>query len=264
MPAAKLGVMRSDRHQRTAEFRSARKSKEIAVLEGFHAIKHALRFGARILRASTSDRLALSRLAAQLAPDLRDQLEDLVEEVSVDEFAELAPSRHHSDVIALAIRAQYSLTDLQHDRGPIVLLENPQHLGNIGAVVRVAAAAKAGGVLVTGSIDPWHPSIVKASAGLHYAIPVIGCFGLPELSIPIVAVDPAGKLLDPAELPRSAILAIGTEQKGLSQDILDRAECRMALEMLDGVSSLNLATATAILLYSGWVIGRTTSRRDFR
>ena len=52
---------------------------------------------------------------------------------------------------------------------PVVLLEDPRDLGNMGACVRVAAAADAAGVLSTGSHDPWHPDALRGAAGLHYA-----------------------------------------------------------------------------------------------
>ncbi len=79
--------------------------------------------------------------------------------------------------------------------GPVVVLERPRHLGNLGAVVRVAAAADAGGVLVVGDADPWHPTAVRAAAGLHLAL----ARGSPATRLPddtgtrpIVALDPDG------------------------------------------------------------------------
>ena len=45
-------------------------------------------------------------------------------------------------------------------------------MGNMGACVRVAAAADAAGVLTTGGNDPWHPDALRGAAGLHFALPV--------------------------------------------------------------------------------------------
>ena len=53
----------------------------------------------------------------------------------------------------------------------MVLLENPRSHGNIGAAVRVAAAVGAAGVVTTGDHDPWHPSALVGSAGLHFRRP---------------------------------------------------------------------------------------------
>ena len=53
-----------------AEVTHARRHRELVVLEGFHAIKHAIRFGAEILGAWTADQAELDALVARLAPDL--------------------------------------------------------------------------------------------------------------------------------------------------------------------------------------------------
>ncbi len=61
---------------------------------------------------------------------------------------------------------------------------------------------------------------------------------------------PSGEGLDPAALPARAVLAFGTERHGLSEALLERADQRLAIPMRAGVSSLNLATAVAAVLFS--------------
>ena len=185
-----------------ARFRAARAGPDEAVLEGFHALKHALRFGA----------------------DVR--------------------------LVAAAVLAGAA--------GHVVLLEDPRHLGNVGAVVRVGAAAGAGGVLTTGARDPWDPAALRGSAGLHFALPVAR-LGDAETTDPLarlpagralVALDPDGEPLRPGTLPPAAVLAFGTERHGLGEELLSRANARVAIPMRPGVSSLNLATAVAVVLYA--------------
>jgi TrmH family RNA methyltransferase len=131
-----------------------------------------------------------------------------------------------------------------------VVLENPRNLGNLGACVRVAAAAGAAGVLCLGRTDPWHPEALRGSAGLHYALPVLGLAELPVLERPLVAVDPAGEELARGSLPPASALAFGSERRGLSDELLERAELRLRIPMRANVSSLNLATAVAAALYA--------------
>jgi tRNA G18 (ribose-2'-O)-methylase SpoU len=138
-----------------------------------------------------------------------------------------------------------------------VLLENPGDLGNIGAVVRVAAAAGATGVITLGRHDPWHPAALRGEAGLHFALPVARTEALPAEAGPLVALHPEGDPLQPGAVPSQAILAFGTERDGLSSTLLARAAHRIAIPMQPGVSSLNLATAVAVTLYA-WRFGRTT------
>jgi TrmH family RNA methyltransferase len=134
-----------------------------------------------------------------------------------------------------------------------VLLEDPRDLGNLGACVRVAAAADVAGVLSTGSHDPWHPDALRGAAGLHFAIPVARLGDLGELDAserPLLAVDPEGEPLNPAELDPRAVLAFGTERHGLSRELIGRADARVSIPMQPGVSSLNLATSVAAVLFA--------------
>jgi TrmH family RNA methyltransferase len=133
---------------------------------------------------------------------------------------------------------------------PIVLLEDPRTMGNMGACVRVAAAAGAAGVLTTGENDPWHPDALRGAAGLHYALPVAPVASLPDGDRPLVAIDPGGEDIGPGKVPPRAILAFGTERYGLSAGLLARADARLGIPMREGVSSLNLATSVAAVLFS--------------
>jgi RNA methyltransferase, TrmH family len=233
-------------------YRTARRDPHLAVLEGFHALKHALRFGAEVLEAVAVDLAQLRELAAELAPDLGDSLAGCTSSVSAELIAELVPQAPRTGVVAIARRPEIDLTGVLAGQAPapLVLLEDPRTMGNMGACVRVAAAADAAGVLATGPNDPWHPDALRGAAGLHFALPVVGVGELPTSDRPLVAIDPGGEDLRPAELPPRAILAFGTERYGLSAGLLDRADARLGIPMRPGVSSLNLATAVAAVLFA--------------
>ncbi|MFT5222252.1 MAG: TrmH family RNA methyltransferase [Glaciecola sp.] len=221
-------------------------------LEGLHALKHALRFAAHVEQALTSDRDAVLRLAAEVCPDLLEVLAELLVEVTPELLVDDRGRALPSPVVALARRPAWTLFDLasRMDR-PVVLLERPTHLGNLGACIRVAAAADAAGLLSTGSADPWHPGAVRGAAGLQFALPVLGPLeGIPALDgRPLIAVDPEGDVN--ADVPANAILAFGSEREGLTEATKERADAILALPMRSGVSSLNLATSVAATLYRG-------------
>jgi TrmH family RNA methyltransferase len=253
-----------------ARFGRARRDPALAVLEGFHPLKHALRFGASVVEVVCRDVDALDRLAAQLAPDQAARMHELARGVAGEVFEQLAPT---TGVISLAERpgvdAAAVLAPAPHGGrpGPVVLLEDPRDLGNMGACVRVAAAADAAGVLTTGSHDPWAPDALRGAAGLHYALPVARLQRLDDLGAggnagggggetstpvrrPLLALDPEGDPLVPQELPANAVLAFGTERYGLSEELLARADARVSIPMREGVSSLNLATSVAAVLFA--------------
>jgi TrmH family RNA methyltransferase len=234
-------------------YRAARRDPGLALLEGFHALKHALRFGAELLEAVASDPGELERLAAELAPDLAGRLAERTVPVEPELLAELVPQAPRTGVVAIARRPRVDLeaTLAEPRPAPVVLLEDPRTMGNMGACVRVAAAAAAAAVLTTGEHDPWHPDALRGAAGLHFALPVARVDSLPTGERPLVAVDPDGEPLSASELDPRSILAFGTERHGLSEELLERADARLAIPMREGVSSLNLATAVAAVLFAG-------------
>ena len=236
-------------------FGSARRDPGLAVLEGLHALKHALRFDARVLEVLTRDRAELDGLCALLAPDLRERIDGLAREVTPAVFEQLAPLAPSTGVIAIAERPTTEVAAVLDDprEAPVILLEDPRDLGNMGACVRVAAAADAAAVLTTGGHDPWHADALRGSAGLHFALPVARLADGRALAgggRPLLAIDPEGTPLAPARLDPRAVLAFGSERRGLSAELGEQADACVAIPMRPGVSSLNLATSVAAVLFA--------------
>jgi RNA methyltransferase, TrmH family len=237
-------------------FRQARGDDAWAVLEGFHALKHALRFGGEVEAVVTSEPEELERLAAELAPDVGQRLRELATAVPEAAYRELGPYAHHTRVAAIARRPAFDFARaIERRDAPVVLLEDPRHHGNLGAVVRVAAAAGAAAVLTTGEQDPWDPVAIRGSGGLHFALPVGRVDSYDTGGRPLLALDPDGDDIDPRALPADAVYAFGSERHGLSTDLLTRADARLRIPMRPGVSSLNLATSVAAVLFA-WRLAR--------
>ena len=239
-------------HERAVRFRTARRDPELTVVEGFHALKHALRFGAELIEAVAVDPGSLEAMASDLAPDLAGRLAGRVEAVDKETLVDLVPLVPHTGVVAIARRPRVDLAAALADPvpAPAVLLEQPRNMGNIGACIRVAAAAGAAALVTTGENDPWHPDAVRGAAGLQFSLPVAAVGSLPPSDRPLLAIDPEGEELAPGGLPPRAVLAFGTERHGLSDEVFERAEARISIPMREGVSSLNLATSVAIVLFA--------------
>jgi TrmH family RNA methyltransferase len=232
------------------QFRHARSDQSVAVLEGFHPVKHAIRFGAELMVIAIGDPDAVDELATALAPDVVDFLTAESTVVSGDVFNQLVPTPPATSVVAIARRKTATSTEVLAQPGRVVLLENPSRLGNLGAAIRVAAAASAAGVIAIGPHDPWHPEALRGGAGLQFALPIARSDALPNADRPMVALDPNGQPLGTVTIPDDAILAFGSERSGLSDELLGRADLRAAIPMREGVSSLNLATGVAVVLYT--------------
>ncbi len=232
-------------------FHNARNDPTLVVIEGFHPLKHAIRFGAELLEVVSPNPNELAALQAEYAPDIGSKIQDQVAAVTHDVFERLGPVRPPTGVMAIARRPVVDLAGLLDNPAPapVVLLENPRNLFNIGAAVRAAAAAGAAGVVNTGNLDPWKPAALTSGVGLQFARPVARSEDLPKCSRPLVAVDLGGESLSDFHLPDRALLAFGTERQGLSQELLEVADHRVSIPMENGVSSLNLATSVAVVLY---------------
>lgn len=241
------------KHPLIERFHHSRSDTNLAVLEGFHALKHALRFGAEIIIVVTTDTNKLERFASLLAPDLQGHLTKLSTVVPPEIFEQLAPYPPRTGVVALAKRPKIKAQEILADRrlAPIVLLENPRNLMNMGACVRVAAAVNTAGVLTTGTNDPWHPDALRGAAGLHFAVPVSRIDNLLPSNRPLIAIDPGGEPIDFHRIPPRALLVFGSERYGISQSLLKKADGVFSIPMRAGVSSLNLATSVAAVLF-GW------------
>jgi TrmH family RNA methyltransferase len=238
-----------------ALLRRAQRDPSLVLLEGMHALKHAVRFGAHVEVVASPRPDELAALLARLAPDLDLPLE--TGHVEAGTWQALTGGRAlPSPCLAVARRPIVDIAATLARPARVLVLEDPRHLGNLGAVVRVAAAADLAGVLVIGEVDPWHPTVVRAAAGLHFAIDVARLDDLDELwplldasGRPLVALDPDGEDLEHHVLALDAAVALGTERGGLSGALLARASARVAIPMRAGVSSLNLATAAAVVAY---------------
>lgn len=220
------------------------------LLEGFHAVKHALRFGARVHPLLTTNLSDAVELAESHAPDLVEAFKQATE-VDRAAFVQQVGKTHPTGVAGFAARPQ-----LPFDRNaPIVLLDNPRNLGNFGAAIRVAAGLDAGGVISTGDVDPWHPNVLRGSAGLHFALPVAKAESL-DFPGELIAFDADGDLLT-GPIPDDAVLAFGSERHGLSDEVRAKATRIVRLPMRDKVSSYNLTTSVAMGLYH-WAIHRAS------
>ena len=164
-------------------------------------------------------------------------------------FDSLAETRTPQNVIALFERPAASFADViaRHDT-IVVALDGVQDPGNVGTIVRLAAAFDCAGVaLLPGCADAFSPKAIRSSAGSVLNVPVAQTTHdeLIATGLPIFAADPRAETSQPPA--RSAILVFGSEGLGVSDEIR-RAAKTIRIEMSDRVESLNVAASAAILL----------------
>ncbi len=170
-------------------------------------------------------------------------------DVAASVFDPLTDTKHPQDVIGLFERPRAKATDILARRDTVaVALDAVQDPGNVGTIVRLAAAFDAAGVLLLpGCADAFGPKAIRASVGAILSVPVANVTAreLVDARVPLLAADASGAAADPPA--RGAVLVFGNEGAGVSAEILAAAE-RIAIPMSGRVESLNVASSAAILL----------------
>ncbi|HEU0234444.1 MAG TPA: RNA methyltransferase [Gallionella sp.] len=168
-------------------------------------------------------------------------------------FAELSELKTPTGVLALIGLPQPAGTIA--DSRFALLLEDIQDPGNLGSMLRSAAAAGCDAVfLSTGCADAWSPKVLRAAMGGHFALNIHERQDLPGVAkaFPgtlLAASLQAKRSLYDCDLRGNIAFLVGNEGAGLSAGLLDMATQIVAIPMTGKIESLNAAAATAICLF---------------
>ena len=242
-------------------------------VEGVRLVEEALRSGCRIAAVlfSESGERHHERLAPLIGrpemafPSLRttDRL-----------FEGLADTEHPQGVAALVHPRATTFDELLHAASSacaplLVVLAGVQDPGNVGTILRTAAAFGATGAVTaasgqSGTASPFSPKALRASAGAALHLPI-----LPGMSLPILLAQLkianvrtlASSVREPHEGEPCVLspwkvdwcqpvaLLVGNEGAGLPEEIERGADARIRIPMASGIESLNAAAAAAVLFY---------------
>jgi len=231
--------------------RKARERSGLFVAEGVRAVEELLRSPIRVRGALVSPSLE----RAPKGPALRAALVERgveVAEVDEREFASAAETDSPQGVLAVADIPERSLDDTTLAR--ILVLDGIQDPGNVGTIVRTAAALGVDAtVALPGTVDLWNAKVVRSAMGAlftHHALAVswevLEAY-LTRHDVPLWSADAGGTPVSAA--PDRLALAVGNEGAGVSDGVRERSE-RLISIPIERVDSLNVAVATGILLYS--------------
>ncbi len=137
--------------------------------------------------------------------------------------------------------------------GPGIVLANISDPGNMGTLIRTAAAFNKKTVIIIEGVDPWSPKVVQASAGTIGMISVICCDWQTLLKskgnlLLYALIVTGGKSIEAIEKDK-ALLVIGNEARGISPEWLQACDEMITLPMPGGAESLNAAVAGSIAMY---------------
>ncbi|AFY77352.1 rRNA methylase [Pleurocapsa sp. PCC 7327] len=180
-----------------------------------------------------------------------------VEIVSPEVLGAITTTVHPDGVVATALRIIDRPAKLAHLKLGLVL-ERLQDPGNLGTIIRTAVAAGADGLwLSDDSVDVDNPKVLRSSAGAWFRLPIIISSNLTEIvadyrsrGVQIVATLPkAKKLYWEIDFTGPTLILLGNEGAGLTQELVSLSNLQIKIPLGEGVESLNVAIAAALLLY---------------
>lgn len=231
-----------------AENRRERLKQGCTLLIGLHLVESALEANwplqRLLVRAGSELEPAIAGLIGRrvapvtvLGADLFDALEQFASTTGIIALTELPPAPPLAQ------------------KGGVLLLDGVQDPGNVGTILRTAAAAGVDQVWLTpGCADAWSPKVIRAAMGAHFVVPVVervqAGLAIDAFSGPLVttALTEAESIYQ-TDLGGDLILALGSEGNGLSEELLARATRRIRIPMVHGVESLNVSAAAAVCLF---------------
>ncbi|MDR3452083.1 MAG: RNA methyltransferase [Rhodoferax sp.] len=139
-----------------------------------------------------------------------------------------------------------------------VILDRVQDAGNVGSILRSAAAFGFGQIIaLKGTAALWSPKVLRAGMGAHFALRLVEGVepdALDALTVPIVVTSShIGSALQQQKLPMPCAWALGHEGQGVSAALMARASLSVRIEQPGGEESLNVAAAAAICLHASAV-----------
>ena len=137
---------------------------------------------------------------------------------------------------------------------PSVVLDRLQDAGNVGNILRSAAAFGFNQVIaLKGSAALWSPKVLRAAMGAHFALQLVETASehdLDALRVPMLATSPhAAAAIHAAELPWPCAWVLGHEGRGISPTLLQRCTQTLRIAQPGGEESLNVAAAAAVCLH---------------
>lgn len=152
---------------------------------------------------------------------------------------------------------------------PTVILDRVQDAGNVGSILRSAAAFGFSQVLaMQGSAALWSPKVLRAAMGAHFALRLqegLQVADLQVLGVPLLVTSShQGRWLHQQTLPWPCAWVFGHEGRGVGAALLEQAQQQVRIAQPSGQESLNVAAAAAICLHASTIdaLGASSGTED--
>ncbi|MDP1608958.1 MAG: RNA methyltransferase [Chlamydiales bacterium] len=247
--------------------RREREKTDLFLIEGYRELKRAIDAKRKVQTLFYCPELFLGSNERALLEQSGAELIHCTQEV----FSKISYRDRPDGLLAVAPQLHLRLADLPLSKNPFfVIAESIEKPGNLGTILRSCDAAGVDAVIVCDpTTDIHNPNVVRSSVGTLFTLPVLESTSeetlrfLKQHGISVVAATPHASLeFTQAPLFGPVAIAVGTEQYGLSPAWMDQADISVKIPMFGIADSLNVASATTLMLYEV-VRQRATRKRDF-
>ena len=242
---------------RSLRKRKVRDDKGLSILEGYRAVFRGFECGITFTECYYAPELFLGKNEPILLKKLEDNGVRVIE-TTADILSKMAYRDRPEGILAIAKTRSHTLNQLPVKKnGLYIVAESIEKPGNLGSILRSADAVGCDGVIVCKKrTDIYNPNVITASTGALFSTNLAETSGeealewLRQNSLTILAATPeAETIYSDTNLTGGIALVVGTEQYGLTNFWKKNADLNVKIPMLGYIDSLNVATATTVILY---------------
>jgi len=222
------------------------------LIEGYKGVYDALKSGLKIEYIFVNQ---------TFIKDLSEFETDEIYTVSEQVMNKISTTDSPPEIVAVVKQLKSSINDIFINENPvIVLLENIKDPGNLGTIIRTAAASDISGIILTDeSVDIYNPKTVRSSAANLWKIPVVTmtdkasikkCVNnFKKCNFIATVVHKDATLYYDIDLKKPSVIMFGSEAEGLSKTLTDQADIFATIPMSEKVESINLSISVGVMLY---------------
>jgi TrmH family RNA methyltransferase len=239
--------------------RKGERSCRSFVVEGAREIERAVRQGFTLEELFVCPTLWGEQTKAMLGElfDVR------TTKVSKEAFSKVATRESSDGLLAVFKHREFTLQDILNRAGQtapfIVVLENVEKPGNLGAILRSADGAGVHGVVILGkNIDLWNPNVIRSSLGAVFSVPTLYCpdqdsffewCAKRKIKTIAAVLSEKSKPIYEEVLTGPMAVALGSEANGLSKTLISKIDRSVIIPMHGICDSLNVSVAAGIFMY---------------
>lgn len=237
--------------------RKSRREQGAFLIEGVRLVRDAL-----IMHAAIRQVVLCPESLGEIAQTVREEIAAALDPscilmVTPAVMRSIADTETPQGVVAVADLPRSVLPTLDGSSAFVLILDGVRDPGNVGTLIRAAAAAGCDAVVaIAGSADAFAPKVVRSAMGAHFHVPIVAdmeweAIGSAIADLPSVyGADGASSLLyDAVDWTHGCAIVVGNEDHGLSAAARMMCKGTARIPMARGVESLNASVAGAILLY---------------